>query len=126
MTTSFFTDPEVAEIDQAQYSAGSGPCLGAFRDGVVHRIPSTERDHRWPKFSRAALEHGVRSTLSLPLIVGDNALGALNFYSEQDDGFSKEDEANAETFALQAAVVLANAHAHGDARSMSEHRPRAS
>jgi GAF domain-containing protein len=69
VTTSLFSDPLVPEIDQAQYAAGTGPCVDAFRDGKVYAIPSTERDERWPKFSRTALEHGIRSTLSLPLLV---------------------------------------------------------
>jgi GAF domain-containing protein len=121
VTTSFFSDPEVPEIDQAQYEAGTGPCLDSFRDGEVYGIPSTERDGRWPDFSRVAFEHGIRSTLSLPLMVGDGAVGALNFYSTAEDGFSDEDQQNGQTFALQAAVVLANAQAYWDARTMSEH-----
>jgi GAF domain-containing protein len=120
VATSIFSDPEVPEIDQAQYTAGSGPCLDAFREGVVHRIPSTEREDRWPKFCRSALQHGIHSTLSLPLLVGNKSVGALNLYSKQEDGFSADDEANAESFALQSAVVLANAQAYWDARTMSE------
>jgi GAF domain-containing protein len=120
VTTSVFSDAEVAEVDEAQYAAGTGPCLDAFRDGVVNAIPSTERDVRWPAFSRRALDHGIRSTLSLPLMVGDDSVGALNFYSRQEDGFSAEDRQNGQIFAVQAAVVLANAQAYWDARSLSE------
>jgi GAF domain-containing protein len=121
VATSVFSDPEVPEIDQAQYSSGMGPCLDAFRDGEVHVIASTEHDERWPEFSRVAFAHGIRSTLSLPLLVGDESVGAMNFYSEQHDGFSDQDRGNGQAFALQAAVVLANAQAYWDARSMSEH-----
>jgi GAF domain-containing protein len=94
--------------------------VDAFRDGKVYGIPSTERDDRWPVFSRTALEHGVRSTLSMPLLVGDDCVGALNFYSEKEDGFSDVDRENGATFALQAAVVLANAQAYWEARALSE------
>jgi GAF domain-containing protein len=120
VTTSVFSDAEVAEIDEAQYQAGTGPCLDAFRDGVVNVIPSTGRDVRWPEFSRRALDHGIRSSLSLPLLVGDDSVGALNFYSRKEDGFSDEDQQNGQTFAVQAAVVLANAQAYWDARSLGE------
>src|SRR3954452_10773399 len=120
VTTSVFSDPEVPEIDQAQYAAGTGPCLDAFRYGEILGIASTERDERWPEFSRAALEHGIHSTLSLPLLVGDESVGALNFYSRQEDGFSKEDQEKGDAFAVQAAVVLANAQAYWDARTLSE------
>jgi GAF domain-containing protein len=118
--TSVCSAPEVTTIDQAQYAAGTGPCLDAFREGVVNTVPSTARDDRWPSFSRTALEHGIRSTLSLPLVVGDERLAALNFYSRQEDGFSDEYRRNGETFAIQAAVVLANAQAYWDARILSE------
>jgi GAF domain-containing protein len=119
-TTSVFSDPEVSEIDQAQYAAGTGPCLNAFRDGKVYRIPSTERDERWPEFCRTALQHGIQSTLSLPLLVGEDSVGALNFYSRGEDAFSEDDQEYGEAFALQAAVVLANAQAYWDARTLSE------
>lgn len=121
VSTSVFSDPDVPEIDQAQYAAGTGPCLDAFRDGEIRRIASMEREERWPDFRRTALQHGIRSTLSLPLVVGEESLGALNLYSEGEDAFSEDDEANAESFAIQAAVVLANAQAYWDARSLNEH-----
>jgi GAF domain-containing protein len=120
VTTSVFSDAEVAEIDETQYKAGTGPCLDAFRDGVVNVIRSTERDVRWPEFSRRAFDHGVRSSLSLPLLVGDDSVGALNFYSRQEDAFTDEDQQNGQTFAVQAAVVLANAQAYWDARTLGE------
>ena len=63
----------------------------------------------------------MRSTLSLPLLVGEGSVGALNFYSTKEDGFSDEDRRNSATFALQAAVVLANAQAYWDARTLNEH-----
>jgi GAF domain-containing protein len=122
VTTSVFSDPDVPEIDQAQYEANDGPCLDAFRDGEVNEIPSTERDDRWPEFSRAALDYGIRSTLSLPLVAGGNSLGALNLYSDHENGFADGDHRRAaQAMAVQAAVVLANAQAYWDARSLAEH-----
>ena len=118
--TSVFTDPDVLEIDQAQYDADDGPCLDAFRHGQVYGIPSTERDDRWREFSRAAFAHGIRSTLSLPLTVSDRSLGALNLYSEQENAFSERDHQAADVFAVQAAALLANTQAHIDARSLGE------
>jgi GAF domain-containing protein len=125
VTTSVFTDPDVVEIDQAQYEAGNGPCLDAFRHRQIHEIPSTAHDATWPEFSQAALAHGIRSTLSMPLIAGGSAVGALNFYSETEDGFDDADRRTAAPFAAQAAVVLANAQAYWDARSFGENMQEA-
>ena len=120
VSTAVFSDPESAVIDEAQYAAGTGPCLDAYRDGVVYVIPSTKRDERWPEFSRTAYEHGVNNTLSLPLLVGDDSVGALNLYGREEDVFSADDQENAQNFAVQAAVVLANAQAYWDARTLGE------
>ncbi len=115
--TAVFTDPEAPEIDTAQYESGSGPCLEAFRTGVVLQIEDTATEPRWPQFCKQAAAHGVQSTMSLPLVVGDTALGALNLYSKQPRGFSEQ--ATALVFAAQAAVVLANSQAYWAAHHLS-------
>ena len=111
-TTAFFSDPEVADIDQAQYR-DDGPCLHAFRTGEPVRIDSLVDERRWREFCRRALDHGLRSTLSLPLIAHQrDAVGALNFYSPRLRGFDADDQHTAALFAQHAAVVLANARAY--------------
>lgn len=115
--TAVFTDDEAPEIDTAQYESGSGPCLDAFRTGEILRITDTTTENRWPEFSAKSAEHGIRSTLSLPLVVGDAALGSLNLYSYAVAGFSEH--AAAIVFAAQAAVVLANSQAYWAAHHLS-------
>jgi GAF domain-containing protein len=115
--TAVFTDPEAPDIDTAQYASGSGPCLDAFRTGQVLQIADTADEDRWPEFCARAAAAGVRSTLSLPLVVGDASLGALNLYSRVANGFSEH--ATALVFAAQAAVVLANSQAYWAAHHLS-------
>ena len=117
--TAVFTDEAAPEIDQSQYETGIGPCLDAFRTGKVNWIPSTEKDTTWPPFSEACDAHGILSTLSMPVVANGEGLGALNFYSRTRDAFTGSDP-TAEAFATQAAVVLANAQAYWDARTLSE------
>jgi putative methionine-R-sulfoxide reductase with GAF domain len=116
-TTAVFTDPTSPEIDSAQYETGEGPCLEAFRTNAIHRIEDTRTEQRWPAFATAAAEHGVYSTLSLPLTAGDEALGALNLYSNTERAFRDENEA--QVFGVQAAIVLANAQAFWAARKLA-------
>lgn len=92
LTTAVFTDAEAPEIDQAQYVTGEGPCVEAFRTGEVLRINDTAGDSRWPEFSATAQQHGVRSTLSLPLRSGDEIIGALNLYSRTTANFAETDQ----------------------------------
>lgn len=111
-TTAASTNEVAGRIDATQYEVNSGPCLDAYRRQVVNRIESTDSDERWPEFSRAANAEGVLSTLSLPLIVGGDGLGALNLYSEDESGFDEVDVQMGTIFASHASVTLANARAY--------------
>lgn len=102
-------DEQATEIDFVQYTTGIGPCLDAFRNRDVNRIDSTADEQRWRPFSYAAAECGVRSTLSLPLQVRGQAIGALNLYSETEANFDEDHERLGSTFAKQASVALQNA-----------------
>ncbi len=117
--TAFFTDPEVVEIDQAQYATGEGPCLQAFRDGVPYRIDATRTDTTFPAFSATCVQHGILSTLSMPMIVNQEPLGAFNLYSRLEDAFTALDEQAAGQFSSQAAIVVGNAAAYWDAHQLT-------
>lgn len=119
-TTAVFTDRTSPEIDAAQYETGSGPCLDAFRHQRVFRIDSTADEDRWPEFSQAAAEHGMRSTISFPLGVRGNGIGALNLYSRQPAAFSDDAEHVGTLFAAQASVALANAQLYDSTYRMTQ------
>lgn len=117
--TAVFTTGEAADIDQAQYRDGSGPCVDAFLTGEVKRIESMSEELRWPEFVVAAREHGIGSTLSLPLVVQGKSYGALNIYSRKSSAFREEDEQIGLLFSQQAAVLLANAKAYWEHLTLS-------
>lgn len=117
--TGVFTDPASPEIDAAQYETGEGPCMAAFCDEQVYRIDDTAADKRWPDFCRAAQEHGVVATLSVPVSARGECLGALNLYSRTGP-FGDQQADETEMFAQQAAIVLANAQVYWDARELGE------
>jgi len=62
----------------------------------------------------------VQSSLSLPLVVGDESVGALNLYSRTPSGFTEEDESTGSTLASTAAIVLVNASAYWQAADLSD------
>ncbi len=119
-TTAVFTDPTSPEIDSAQYETGVGPCLDAFRHQQVFGVPSTTEDEKWPPFSQACVEHGIMSTLSLPLGVRGNGIGALNLYAREPAAFSEEQEQVGMMFAAQASVALANAQLYNSAYRLTQ------
>jgi len=111
--TAVATSEAARRVDGSQYEAdGGGPCLDAYRRQQVLRIDSTSADPRWPEFAMTAAAAGIMSTLSLPLVVAGDGLGALNIYCHEENGFSESDEALAMTFASYASVALANARVY--------------
>lgn len=99
---------EALELDDSQYEAGDGPCLHAFRAGEVVRVDFISDDPRWPHFAEGAANHGVKSSLSMPLIIDGQGIGALNLYGRSPSAFADAEE-QAGTFAEQAAIVIKTA-----------------
>jgi len=119
--TSVFTDEESPEVDKGQYSSGRGPCLDAWRTRAVVRVDDMAMaTSEYPEFAQLASDHGIGSTLSLPLVAGEEGIGALNLYARTPKGFSDDDEAIGVDLAAAAAAVLANASAYWEARNLSE------
>jgi GAF domain-containing protein len=103
---------ETAEwLGEAQYATGEGPCLEAIStDGPVD-VRDQEQDDRWRKYRLAALDRGVRSSLSLPLSLEGDCVGALNLYDcRGTDGFDGAAKQRAQVFAMQAATAVALGH----------------
>jgi GAF domain-containing protein len=111
--TALWTDDSAPRIDQVQYEEGSGPCVNAYKERRIIRVDDVRTvRNQWPAFSERAVQEAVLSTLSLPLVAGDDTLGGFNLYARDPNAFSSEHEADAELFATEAAVVLANASAY--------------
>ena len=79
------------DADELQYERGYGPCLDAGRSGLVFLIDDMRTDDRWPDYTRHAAEHGIGSSLSVPLPFQAGTLGALNNYSTRPHAFGDED-----------------------------------
>lgn len=71
-------------------------------------IPDLLTDHR-TKHRDFAAKHGLVSFLGIPLMVDDNTLGVLNFYTTERREFHKEEIAFFATVASQAAMAIHNA-----------------
>ena len=113
-------------LDAAEYGAGDGPCLTAARDQVVVRIDDTSVDPRWPEFTERAVDHGVHSSLSVPLRLSrDDTWGGFNVYGTVVAGFSEDDEQLCQAFATQASIVVSNAQAYWASLEMSTNLAKA-
>lgn len=105
--TSAASDPRAVAADEAQYASGHGPCLEAMATGLVVDVPDQSVDHRWETYRTAALDLGLKCSLSLPLFVDGSPIGALNLYGFRAPGcFSGFARQRAEVFAAQASIAL--------------------
>jgi GAF domain-containing protein len=112
------TGPLAERADERQYEADTGPCLESMRTGTVVRVGDMAAEDRWTPYPARAVELGVRSSLSLPLVVEGHSSGALNLYATEPEVFGPEDEAVASRWAGQATGALAVALRIAD----SDHR----
>jgi GAF domain-containing protein len=119
-TTAAFTGHLALEADEMQYARGFGPCLDAARGGVLIRIDDMLSEDRWPEYSVKVAAIGVRSSLSVPLPMQEDLIGALNVYGDQPHAFSGEAIEVAETFGAHAAVALANADMYASTAQLAQ------
>jgi GAF domain-containing protein len=96
-----------AQVDEIQYGADEGPCLDSLRGGRAVQVDDLAADDRWDRYRPHAVAHGVGSSLSLPLAVDGQVLGALNLYSPQRAAFAGPARQHIEAFAAQCAAALA-------------------
>jgi len=85
-----FSDQQASELDESQYAATTGPCLHSLTTGEVVSIPDIDDDQRWPVYLQVARRVGLRSSLSLPLVVDGSTVAAMNLYSFSGPGVFDE------------------------------------
>ncbi|NMO94075.1 hypothetical protein [Actinomycetospora sp. TBRC 11914] len=97
----------VAElVDAEQFSLGEGPCIDAVEFDMVAGVCADDyaadrESWSWPRHSKSALLHGVRSSLSIgvpwsAMRVGLQsrrwALGAINLYAREPHAFGRPEQ----------------------------------
>jgi len=112
--------PFVAEIDEIQYSVlNEGPCITAARERHTVRSGSLGGEKQWPRFGPRVGRLGVHSVLSLPLLLPDQVVGAINVYAHGKDVFDDRCQELGELFAAPAAVAVHNAQILAQAQALA-------
>jgi len=100
----------VREVDRIQYDvAEQGPCLSAVAERKTFTSGNLGGEPQWPRFGPRVGRLGVHSALSLPLLLPDRVLGALNVYAHGRDVFGDKAVGLGEAFAPHAAASVLNA-----------------
>ncbi|WP_327064388.1 GAF and ANTAR domain-containing protein [Kitasatospora sp. NBC_01302] len=109
----------VRDVDAIQYRIGEGPCITAAAERRTVHSASLGKDPSWPRFGPQVGRLGVHSVLSLPLLTGDQALGAMNVYARGEDVFDAWAVELGELFAVPAAISVENAQALAQAKRLA-------
>lgn len=111
----------VREVDRIQYDVvHEGPCLSAVSERHTFSSGNLGGEAQWPRFGPRIGRLGVHSALSLPLLLPDRVLGALNVYAHSRDVFGEQSIGIGEAFAPHAAASVANAQLLAQANRLIE------
>ena len=105
------TSDLIYKLDALQEQYGEGPCISAAVDELIVRTDDFSHEQRWPKYSAAMVDLGVRSGLSFKLYTSASTAGALNLFSLRPHAFNGESEAIGAVLAAHAASsIIASRH----------------
>ncbi|MCW2816978.1 MAG: hypothetical protein JWN84_4433 [Nocardioides sp.] len=111
------TDEEIAALDAAQYLAG-GPCVeAALTDQTIAVAHDAMVEQQWALFAAATAAAGIRSTLSLPVLVQGRVTGSVNLYASAPTAFDGQHAALADVFGAWAEGAVSNADLSFDTRT---------
>lgn len=100
------SDLTATHADQLQLLVHEGPTLAAVETSAWQRTGRAAHDTRWRAWGERVAELGIRSAVSIPLLVDATApLGALTVYSRARDRFPLADRELHEQYAALVAVA---------------------
>jgi hypothetical protein len=110
------TDATSTQMEEMQVVLGEGPCIDALTRGMPVLVGDLARPslaERWPAFTPAALQAGVRATVAFPLQIGAIRLGAMDLYRDNPEPLGSADLLGARIFADAAVSVILDLQAKG-------------
>jgi len=118
--TAAYTGQLALDADEMQYERGYGPCVDAGVTGTLLHVLDMRHETRWPDYAAAVVPRGVLSSLSVPLPVQTEVVGALNCYSRTPKAFTDEHVEVAVELAAHVAGAVANAVSHDQQATLAE------
>jgi GAF domain-containing protein len=102
------SDDRLRHLEELQVRHQEGPCITAFDDKELVGAEDLTEDARWPCFSEAAVDRGVRAVLASPLPYNQDAVGVVAVLSEKRHPWSAEGELALLAFTDLAALLIAS------------------
>jgi GAF domain-containing protein len=102
------SDRRVHDLEELQVEHGEGPCVDAFEAKTLIDTEDLAAEGRWPTFSPAAVERGLRAVLASPIPYNQQAIGVVVVFSAKMHPWSPEGELALVAFTDLAALTIAN------------------
>src|ERR1700721_2701098 len=102
------SDDRLAHLEELQIRHREGPCISPFEDKQLIGAEDLTEEPRWPLFSAAAVQQGVRAVLASPLPYNQDAGGVVAVLSEDRHPWSPEGELALLAFTDLAALMIAS------------------
>jgi GAF domain-containing protein len=102
------SDERVGHLEELQIEHGEGPCIDAFDDKELVHAADLTAEKRWPDFSPAAVERGLRAVLASPIPYNQMAIGVVVVFSTKVHPWTPEGELALVAFTDLAALTIAN------------------
>jgi GAF domain-containing protein len=102
------SDDRMRHLEELQLRHHEGPCISAFEDKVLIGADDLSSDARWPSFSQAAVDRGVRAVLASPIPYNQDAVGVVAVLSCERHPWSAEAELALLAFTDLAALLIAS------------------
>src|SRR5215207_6187142 len=95
------SDERVGHLEELQIRHGEGPCIDAFDDKELVHAADLAAERRWPSFSPAAVERGLRAVLASPIPYNQMAIGVVAVFSATVRPWTPEGELALIAFTMQ-------------------------
>lgn len=102
------SDERLRHLEDLQIYHQEGPCITAFEEQELVGVEDLTQDQRWPRFTAAAVDRGVRAVLASPLPYNQNAVGVVAVLSDQRHPWTPEGELALLALTDLAALLIAS------------------
>jgi GAF domain-containing protein len=120
------TSEQAQFVEVIQLSAGAGPCVDSYREGVAITVANMAVDgDRWPKFQAAALNQGFHAVFATPMRLRGHVLGAMNLFSKAVGAPTEQDALIAQALADIATIGILQERSIRETHILNEQLQRA-
>ncbi|MCO4276781.1 GAF and ANTAR domain-containing protein [Pseudarthrobacter sp. HLT3-5] len=93
-------------VSQIEYQSEQSPGMAASLEQVTVHVPDVKDEARWPEYSEAVLDQGIRSVLAIPFRLEGETKATLLLYSHRTYRFEGRVLKAAEDFVRQTSLAL--------------------